>query len=405
MSLCNFKNERKENTLSGFLMYVLFTCTIYVLPYTKFVVPYILAAAIMLGTLFFIIMKQDKSFELVFLLIFISIFYSFIAWATGRSFIGGINEGIRNIRFFIPAFWGVYALRYCNQRQKNLFILFFSILILFIFIKTTIALEVDPWISRILAQDKSSTSSEINQYRLQNIGGFDFSYMMGIITLCLVYAALKVKKYSLKILFIVLIVLCFNYIISTMYTTLLLLTFLGMLILLLINVKDTVVKLLLISIGLFSLFFLGDIFRLLSTVFPQESLLSSKFESIYQSIYEGDAGQLGDRPQLILESLSKWINNPIFGRYDSTSDSHSMIIGLLEQTGIVGLLTISFLFYIFTKRIYQELKYKKLPTDLYVVSIIFLLLLAFFNPIGYVFEMTIAVYFIVPICTELFYTR
>lgn len=405
MNLYDLKNVKKEKSLSVFLTYVLFTCIVYILPYTKFVVPYILAAIIMLGSLLFILIRQDKNFELVLLLLFLSVFYAVIALAAGRNVVGGINEGIRNIRFFIPAFWGLYALRYCNQRQKNMFILFFSIVVLFIFVKTTIALEKDPWIARILAKDKSHSSNELNQYRLQNVGGFEFSYMMGIITLCLVYAALKVKKYFLKILFIVLIILCFNYIITTMYTTLLLLTFVGMIILLLINIKDKIVKFLLVIIGLFSLLFLGDIFRFLSTILPQDSLLVTRFESIYQSIYEGDAGQLGVRPQLILQSLNKWINNPLFGRYDATSDSHSMIIGLLEETGIAGLLIISFLFYTFTKRVYKELKSKKLPIDLYVVSIIFLVLLAFFNPIGYVFEVTIAVYFIVPLCTELFYIR
>ena len=104
MSLYDLKNEKKEKTLSVFLMYVLFTCAVYILPYTKFVVPYILAAVIMLGSLFFIVMKQDKSLELVLLLLFLSVFYAFIAWATGRSFVGAVNEGIRNIRFFLPAF-------------------------------------------------------------------------------------------------------------------------------------------------------------------------------------------------------------------------------------------------------------------------------------------------------------
>ena len=401
MSLYDLKNEKKEKTLSVFLMYVLFTCAVYILPYTKFVVPYILAAVIMLGSLFFIVMKQDKSLELVLLLLFLSVFYAFIAWATGRSFVGAVNEGIRNIRFFLPAFWALYSLKYCNQKQKNIFIIICSIIILFIFVKTTIALETDPLIARILAQDKASTSNEINQYRLQNIGGFEFSYMMGIITLCLAYSALKIKIGWLKIFFIVLIILCFNYIISTMYTTLLLLTFIGILILIFFNVKDKVLKLILVAIGLFLLFFLGDIFLFFSNLFPKDSLLSSKFESIYKSIVEGDVGQLGDRPQLILDSLNKWIKNPIFGNYDATSNSHSMIVGLLEQTGIVGLFVVGYLFIVLSRAIYQELKRRNIPTDLYIVSIIFLLFLAFFNPIGYVFEVSIAVYLITPLVAEL----
>ena len=402
MSLYDLKNENKESGLSGFLIYVLLTCMVYILPYTKFVVPYIISALLMIGSLFFIIIKRDKNIILLCFLIFLSVVYAVFTWGTGRSLVGAINEGIRNIRFFIPAFWGLYALKYCNNKQKRIFIILFALLSLFVFVKTTIALEADPWIARILAQDKSSTSSEVNQYRLQNIGGFEFSYMMGIITLCLVYAMLKIKKNYLKIIFAILIVLCFNYIITTMYTTLLLLTFVGALVLMFLNIKQKYIRLLLIIIGIISLFFLGDIFLFISNIFPKESLLSSKFKSIYQSIYQSDVGQLGDRPKLILDSLTKWIKNPIFGKYDASSDSHSMVIGLLEQTGIVGITIVGYLSCVLTKLVYQELKRKNLKTELYVVSVIVLVLLAILNPIGYVFEMTIAVYFIVPILISAF---
>ena len=67
-------------------------------------------------------------------------------------------------------------------------------------------------------------------------------------------------------------------------------------------------------------------------------------------------GELGSRPQLILDSLSKWIRNPIFGRYDVDSNSHSLIIGILEQTGIVGLSIVGSLFYSVTKYMLQEMK-------------------------------------------------
>jgi hypothetical protein len=120
--------------------------------------------------------------------------YALIAWGAGKELLEAMNEGIRNIRFFLPVFWGIYTLRYCSRKQKILFLLFISCLAVFILLNTTSALASDPWLARRLAQDKSSSSDEINRYRLQNIGGFEFSYMMGIVTLCLADFTLKTKK-------------------------------------------------------------------------------------------------------------------------------------------------------------------------------------------------------------------
>lgn len=403
MSLYNEKEIREQRVSFGFILYVLLTCVVYILPYTKFVVPYIIAALIMLGSLLFVVFKQDEDFALIIFLVFLSVLFSVLIWATGHSLVGSINDGIRNIRFFIPAFWTLYALKYCTQKQKTFFIILFAVLVAFLFIRTSIELERDPWVARILAQGKETSTDEVNAYRLSNVGGFEFSYMMGIITFVFLYAAFKVEKPLLKIIFVILVLLCFNYILSTMYTTLLLLTFIGIVIMLIINVQDKGIKIALILLSLFLLLFSGEIFKFLSTVFPQGSLLSKKFNSLYTALYQEDLTELGDRPKFIIESLNRWIQNPIFGKFDPNAYySHSFIITILEHTGIVGLLIFGYLFFVMTKKVYDALKNKQLPTNLYIISVIYLVLLSFLNPIGYCFEITIAVYFIVPLLTEFF---
>ena len=402
MSLYDEKEIREQRVTFGFILYVLLTCIVYILPYTKFVVPYIIAALIMLGSLLFTVFKQDNNLLYIVILLFMSALFVVLYWANGLLMVDCINEWIRNIRFFIPVFWALYALKYCNQKQKNFFIILFSIVVVFLFIRTSIELEKDPWIARKLAQGKETSTDEVNAYRLNNVGGFEFSYMMGIVTLCLLYAALKVEKLLLKIIFVILTILSFNYIITTMYATLLLLTLVGMFILLFVNIKNKGIKILLAVFAVLTLFFLEDILLFLSTAFSEGSLLNEKFHNIYLSFVEEDANVLGSRPQLILDSLKKWINNPIFGKVDSTSNSHSMVIQILEQTGLVGLFIISFVFIALTKRIYKLMEEKELPTSLFTISIIFLVVLAFLNPIGYCFEITIAVYFIVPLLTEFF---
>ena len=110
-----------------------------------------------------------------------------------------------------------------------------------------------------------------------------------------------------------------------------------------------------------------------------------------------DLSEMGSRPQLILNSLKNWLKSPIFGSISENSNSHSMMINILESTGIIGFLAwFSFLIYSY-KLLIKQLKTEGLETKLFSVSFIFLLALSFFNPISYVFEITIATFFIVPI--------
>ena len=236
------QNEKKE-TLSFFLFYLIIICMVYILPFFKFVVPYMIAGPLMLATLFPFLFKKTPWLTRVVMMCAVFLAVALIGALNGvYSPVGSLNEFVRNVRFFLPIFWGCYALKYTTEKQQKVFLVIFGILVAFILIRTLIALEMDPWISRLLAQSKEASSNEINEFRRQNVGGFEFSYMMGIITFCLTWAALKVKNILLKVFLILGVILCFYYIIETMYTTLLLLTFLGVLLLLFLEIKNPIIK-------------------------------------------------------------------------------------------------------------------------------------------------------------------
>lgn len=380
-----------------FALYTVLIIAIYTLPITKFLFPYIPVAIAMLVSLPLLLMYGRKYINYSIIILSVSAFLIMFIYIAGASPSDAINEGIRNLRFFIPVMWGMFAVEYCSRKNCGWILLIIGILLAYIFINTLIELEINPWIARELAQGKGTSSAQINAFRMRNIGGFEFSYMMGIITLCFVWTALSAKNTLLKIAFSVCAIVCFYYIIQSMYTTLLILTFIGTCILLLMKVKNPLIKLSIIFVGLLLIVFIADIFKIVGQMFPEESLLNEKFTNMYKSIVNDDLSEVGSRPELIIDSLGRWIKNPMFGKISAESNAHSMMISMLENTGAFGFsMWISLFVYSFLILKKQLNKYG-FETKLFSVAFAYVLVLSFFNPIGYVFEVTIAAFFIVPI--------
>lgn len=394
------KDNNKSISLL-FIIYALITSAVYILPVAKLSIPYVFAGTLMLlSVVFFAFVKSDW-FEVAFWLCFASLLQFALGTLISGVAVGeSINEFIRNVRFFVPALWGVFALRYSTLKQKKLFLFLFAILLLYILLNTTAALKENPMIARELAQNKQDSSSEINAFRRNNVGGFEFSYMMGIVTLCLAEVALKAKKLLVRLLSAMAAFFCFSYIIQTMYTTLLVLTFIGVVVLIFFNFKSPLSKFLLIIAALVILFFIGDIFALLGEVFPSESVLHEKFVNLSRAVSEKDATITGSRPERIAASLENFVQHPVFGRYDLSSSPHSTVFGCLETYGIVGFGLLVFVFVKMTRTVLGGIKDIGGDRKLFYTVLIYLIALAFLNPVNYVFELTIAAFFIVPMVCE-----
>ena len=395
------EKNTKTPSLSLFVLYIILTMVIYMLPAVKLLVPYILAGSFMLLFLPVAMMRMQHRPGFFMLLLGSAFVSAALYFANG--FMGttdAINEAIRYIRFFLPVTWAVYALRFCTPKQRRNLLIFFGIITVFILFKTIKALEADEWVTRILAQDKTADSAEIRAYRMGNIGGFEFSYMMGVVVLCLVWAALKCKKAMVRVLSIVGAVVGFYYIIQTMYMTLLILTSAGILLLLLFNTKNILTRVLLIFGSIALVFSIVPLCKYLSEVFSG-SLLSEKFLQFYTALTGGGADSLGSRPGLIADALERWLQSPIWGGYGFSVATHSMIFSILEATGLIGLF--AFLGCILSgyKWISLELRKQNVPTGLLSIVFGYIIVLSVLNPIGYVFEVTIAAFFITPLWSTL----
>lgn len=390
----NYKCQLRFDGKSIFVLYTAFVMVLYILPSLKTITPYIFAASIMLIFLP-LAMQRNFNFCVVLLLAtFVSAIFYFINGVYGLTDV--LNEIIRYIRLFMPTLWTIYALRSCSLKQQRNILIVFGVITAFVLFRTMNALENDMWISRILAQDKMTDTAEIRAYRMANVGGFGFSYMMGIVVISLAWAVMRVKKKSVKIFCIIGAVVGFYYIIQTMYMTLLILTSVAIILLLLFNTKNMYIKFFILIASVVLAFSLVPLFRYLSEVFS-DSLLSTKFSQFYDALTGGGIDSLGARPDLIFDAVSRWLKSPIWGGYATSAQTHSYVFSTLEAIGLIGICAFFWCLFKAYKSISTELKNKKTDTILLTIVFLYFIALAILNPIGYVFEVAIVSFFITPL--------
>ncbi len=390
--------DSKDRTATLFVLYAVLTIAVYTLPMLKITLPYMAVALLMLASLVFFMFKNSRWLQWGIVLCATSLIVMAINVMTGAfGLVDSINEMIRNIRFFLPVLWGCFAIKSCSDKQKKFVLIMFGAVCLFILIKTLDALQIVPNVCRDLAAGVSKVSTARTAFRMQNVGGFEYSYMMGIVTLAFVWATVKAKNKNIRIISFVAAVIGYYFIIQTMYTLLLILTFVGTVLILFTSTKNVAFRVFIILFCVFAVVFIEPILEFLADFFSFSSLLHEKFTNMHLAFKFDDVDMVGSRPELLKKGFENWTLNPIFGGKHPVSNSHSLIMGILENSGIIGFgLWVGF-FVKGWKMVKEAMAQKQISTSLFDVVMLYVLLLSIFNPIGYVFEVLFAAFFIIPI--------
>ena len=102
-----------------------------------------------------------------------------------------------------------------------------------------------------------------------------------------------------------------------------------------------------------------------------------------------------------MDAVQRWLKSPIWGGYETSDKTHSFVFSTLEAIGIIGLLAFLWCLRSAYKSISLELRKKQVDTVLLSIVFLYVFALAVLNPIGYVFEVTIAAFFITPLWSVL----
>ena len=392
------KTSREHFVNACFVLYMIGVILVYVLPYFKYTISYEIAALLLLISFPFLFFGGSKQRYLCILFgcsVLFGLLY-FIVKIPG-DLKESINEVIRNLRFYLPASLGFYAVKKCKYKSKTIILSCFLLTVLFVMFVTISALFDNPMLARALAEGVT-ISENTAAYRLSNVGGFEFSYMIGILTLVFVYFFVKSARKGLKWISLIAAVVCFLYIVESQYTILLILTTMFSLILLLWRRSYVLLKVILM-LGLILLFLNLDSFFAYLSQHLKQQMLAEKF-SWLADYYSGNSNQdvLHSRPELYLDAFFDFCKSPVWGSATESSDrAHSYVLGLLSSGGLIGLCCYLKIFLEAKKHIENCLLQLKKDTTLFKYACWYCFLLSVVNPIGTSFEISIVLYFIIPV--------
>lgn len=289
--------------------------------------------------------------------------------------------------------------------RKEAFILIVALSIMFyiVYQATMIMLIKYPFIARDLAQGGSS--EKIMEWRMGNVGGFGFSYCAAPVGLLLLELVFKTKRLY-KVIFAFLLVYVSIFIFLAQYTTLLIFYAVGTGILIYKNITHPLLRIFLILSLIAFFLFMGDVFSLISNATEEGGFtaLSHHFDDM------ADASQGAilrtSRRKLAIAALKVWLDSPIWGNwgvalpssplYMIVMPAHSGVATILASLGVVGLyLHFLFLYYAW-KYIHLKLKDRNCRPLVFDVSVIFLVIIDFINPINNLQELALMTFLFVP---------
>ncbi|AWE06761.1 hypothetical protein DCE79_04830 [Lysinibacillus sp. 2017] len=351
---------------------------------------------------------QKLSWSLLFVLTFFITFIPYVIVGKLQYGAAGVNIIIVNFPlFFVGLFINHYYMFY-KKDYKTLgkiafyFLLFFTIGAL----QTYFGLLTYPMASRQLATGLPEFSE---MYNRMGIGGFGFIYSGTFLLLAILYMFLmKRNLFSLKykILIVLSIVIISLMLLKASFATSILITFCGVLLILfvrskltlVITVLFTVISITFISESLIAKFFLG-----IANYFSEDPILKEKFTDLASTfLYSSLDGQTGNRFDLYVSSLKVFLGNPFFGIYGPFGDQNASLVGghsgwfdLLAYYGLFTSIPLFIALYYNFKIHFSLLK--KMKFHVYLTILYFLIFVfGLINPILYVYEIGFVLFCIIP---------
>lgn len=272
-----------------------------------------------------------------------------------------------------------------------------------VYVRTMSALAVDPTVCRLLAIGTYSTyrAEEVAALRMSNVGGFGFSYAMGIIEVFTFYNSVTQKR-AKRAVFIILTLAILAFVIKSQYLTLLLLCIVINLLICLRFTKSDLARVIIIFVTALIVIFSSFITRGLSYLISGEKL-SEKMYAI-SGLLGGD-GYTSWRLDYIKEALTSFSRHIFFGQPDLINDheairasenSHSTQLKILVDIGIFGSVAYNVFLFGLRKFMIRLINRSEQNPEVFNMIFWFLYLLSWLNPVFQIYEIPFAIFLVVP---------
>lgn len=399
----NHSVNRMFNTMV-LMVYLIAYFLLGLLPSVKYSVPYVIAGLFTLIPMFIVSIENPRNCKLFVFLVVAGIVQGTIAFLTGNAAITEmINEPIRSVRYFIPCILLTWTVNMSHKNQKLIWGVVTAILIA-VAINTLAAVETNPMIARILAN--GSRDSELMEYRMQNIGGFEFCYAVCLLFSMCVYIAMQANG-RVKFVSIVAVLFIAYFTIQVQYMTMLLLCIAAFIFVVMYCAKNTASKIIAVTFSAFLLLVVPPLLRWIAE-FDVGTEIYTKLIKV-AGVLDGtrELSETTSRALLYRNALIDFLWSPIWGMPNSVAaaESHSTFLGIASSTGLIGVIAYTYGIVQCYNQTKRNLLTNKCGTGIFSVSYIIFLILAIINPIHYAYEISIILFFYVPLTVALFLNR
>lgn len=276
--------------------------------------------------------------------------------------------------------------------------------IVLVYIQTMRALAVDPTVCRLLAVGTYSEyrADEVQALRMDNVGGFGFSYAIGLIEIYTFYYTIK-ESGKKRIIFAVITIALLVFAVKSQYLTLLLLCIIVNLVISIRFVKSNISRALIIFFIIVIVFFSGPILSFLTQIINGEKL-NEKVYAI-EGLLEG-YGYSSMRIDYISEALKYFSNHILLGQpnlindYELSSVSssiHSTQIKLLVDVGLIGTLIYNVFLFVLYNHVNKLIVRNGQNPEPFKMAFCFFWILSWLNPVFANFEIPFALFFVIPL--------
>ncbi len=371
-------------------------------------VPVAIASAIFTFLTFITDRKHIVNYILIFLpCLFIALLYFIVPYSFSLK--PAVNIFQQLVIFTAPVMLATLYLN-LNQDRKiyrwfyRLSIVFLVGCIGFVYVRTMRELSVNPTVCRLLAIGKynSYMAEEIQSLRMKNIGGFGFSYAMGIIEIATFYGAVR-NKGKKRIIYALVTLFLLVFVVRAQYMTLLILCVVINFLTSLKFAKSYATKAFIVFAIVLLLVFSGPITEALAGLISGERLSERMYA--LSGLLEGD-GYNSWRLEFIKDCLGSISKHLFFGQPDMinnheaisiSANSHSTQFKLLVDVGLAGSIIYNFYLFYLRRYIVKLICRTGNNPEPFAMCFLFLWFLSWLNPTFETFELPFVLFLVIPL--------
>lgn len=404
----NIDTQKSLSSITDEILFCLYTIgylILTLLPAIKYSVPYIFAGTYCLVPIAMYYLRFPEFRDTITFITLAGLICGLLTYLLDNGGANSIvNIPIDYLRYFLPCILFVNSFKVSDLSRKIIWTVA-AIIMIFVTIKTSNALNDDPMIARILAI--GDLEKKYADYRMQNVAGFGFCYAVGFIFPLCVSTVTETSNKIIKTLAVISAISIFLFVLKTQYMILLLLCVFTVILSVIYGQKNVFFKL----IGCtFVVFFILALPKLL-TVLNSFNLGNIIFGKISRTInfLNGSvaAEETTSRTELYKAALMEFLRSPLWGTLKSKSaaECHSTVFGIGCTTGIIGLSSYAYLLFANYNTVTFKLKQNGLVKTPFIIAFFAFVILAMFNPVEYTYEISVVVFLLIPITICLLYDK